>query len=75
MSTVSANVATLGAFFSLVRVLHAKKVIHIDELISQIGDTIDFADMKHMENPTKDYSLQIYKSLQEIAAALAAADK
>jgi len=64
------DIAILGAYVALVKLLHEKKVIDINDLVASIGDTIDFANMKHMNNPTQQESRQIYEHLQQIAAAM-----
>lgn len=62
--------AVLSAYLSLVTALHEKKILHIDEVIAQFGNTLDFARIQHMEGPeNQNYKLAIYKALSDISAA------
>jgi hypothetical protein len=67
--------ALFNSYIALVKVLHKNKAIHIDDLIRELGDSIDFRKQQHLGKPVNnEYLLQIYKSLQEIALALSDAE-
>lgn len=64
------EVALLRAYVSLVKLLHDKKVIDINDLLASIGNTIDFANTEHMHDATQKELLVIYRHIEQIAAAM-----
>lgn len=64
------SLATFNAFLSLLRVLHRKKVIHVDEVVADFGDVIDFANARKIEVPQKATQMAIYQALERFARTL-----
>lgn len=68
------DIATLNAVLALVKILHRKKVIHIDELIAETGDLIDFADTEHLDLPDRAEQVAVYEALRRVGRMLHAID-
>jgi hypothetical protein len=68
---MSESTASFHAYVALLKVLHKNKVIDINDVVSEMGNTIDFAKIHHMD---KDHDLTFelfyYEKLLEIASAL-----
>lgn len=68
--------ALSAAFRALLIVLHKNKVVDINDVVSTMGNTIDFGNMEHMTTPDKQrYTMIYYDSLRQIADALTLADE
>ena len=59
------QLAILSVFFDLVRVLHKSGAIDIDDLVAEIGDSIDFRRKEHY--PDNLFHVQIYDHLLALA--------
>jgi translation elongation factor EF-Ts len=49
MAIMQMDMALFNAYISLVKVLHKNKALHIDEVVAEIGETIDFRRKHHLE--------------------------
>jgi len=68
--------ALSDAFIALLTVLHKNKVIDINDVVSTMGNSIDFGNMQHMTDPAQQrYTMAYYDSLRQIADALTLADE
>jgi hypothetical protein len=68
---MEASIALYGVIASLMRVLHKNKVIDIEDVVVDLGNTIDFAKATHMDaDLNQDYLIVLYKQLQQLSAAL-----
>jgi hypothetical protein len=58
-------------YVALLKVLHKNKVIDIEDVIVELGNTIDFAKSSHMDvDLNQERNIAVYKSLQQISHAL-----
>ena len=58
-------------YVALLKVLHKNKVIDIEDVIVELGNTIDFAKPSHMDvDLIQEKNIAIYESLQQISHAL-----
>jgi hypothetical protein len=56
---------------ALLKVLHKNKVIDIEDVIVELGNTIDFAKSSHMDvDLNQERNIAVYESLQQISQAL-----
>lgn len=73
---INSSTAMFSAYVSLLKVLHKNKVIDINDVVVEMGNTIDFAKAQHMDEKTdQSCHLVIYQNLLLIADALTLADE
>jgi len=63
------DLAWFQPYVALLKVLHGNKVLAMDDVVAALGDTIDFAAMKHMPMPSKETEVAVYNALRQIADA------
>jgi hypothetical protein len=68
---MSESSSMFSAYVALLKVLHKKKIVDINDVVSEMGNTIDFAKIQHMDKTVDQaYSVVVYESLQQIASAM-----
>lgn len=76
MAKMTLDMAMFNAYVSLVKVLHLSKAIHVDDLIAEIGHTMDFRRARHLETAEDHEMLQaVYDSLMDLAPQLVALEE
>jgi len=58
---------------ALLKVLHRRDV-PMDEVVAEFGNTLDFADVQHMDNPSREQQRALYEHLLRIAHVLEATE-
>ena len=68
---MSESIAMFSAYVSLLKVLHKNKIIDINDVVIEMGNTIDFAKIQHLDkNADQSYSIVVYENLLSIANAI-----
>ena len=68
---MSESAALFHAYVALLKVLHKNKVIDINDVVCEMGNTIDFAKIHHMDKDfDQEYVVAFYNSLLQVASAL-----
>lgn len=68
---MSESTAMFSAYVALLKTLHKNKVIDINDVVAEMGNSIDFAKIQHMDKDAdQQYSEALYQSLLKIATAL-----